>query len=147
MPEAPPKLLVMSRRTTPLSVSALGPLEPSPGKGPAVSSGIEEESEVVLVEVDAAVPPPPPSDELHAARAAAPDPSGEQPEGAPAAHEPRQIVAQPEIMLLHVFIAPSHRRSGSRIGPLAGDGLRRSWEIRENESMGGAWLEQATSTL
>ena len=30
----------MSERTTPDSVSTLGPLEPSPGKGPAVSSGI-----------------------------------------------------------------------------------------------------------
>ena len=39
-PEASPKLLVMSWRTTPLSVSTLGPLEPSPGYGPAVSSGI-----------------------------------------------------------------------------------------------------------
>jgi hypothetical protein len=39
-PEAEPKLDVMSLRTTPLSVSAFGPFEPSPGNGPAVSSGI-----------------------------------------------------------------------------------------------------------
>ena len=35
-----PKLNRMSWRTTPLSVRTLGPLEPSPGEGPAVSSGI-----------------------------------------------------------------------------------------------------------
>ena len=35
-----PKLARMSLRTTPLSVSTLTPLEPSPGNGPAVSSGI-----------------------------------------------------------------------------------------------------------
>ncbi len=39
-PDAEPKLEVMSLRTTPDSVSTLGPLEPSPGYGPAVSSGI-----------------------------------------------------------------------------------------------------------
>ena len=40
----------MSLRTTPLSASAFGPLEPSPGNGPAVSSGIEEaRSSVVAV--------------------------------------------------------------------------------------------------
>ena len=39
-PEAPAKLVVMSLRTTPVSVSTFGPLEPSPGYGPAVSSGI-----------------------------------------------------------------------------------------------------------
>ena len=33
-------LFVMSLRTTPLSASTFGPLEPSPGNGPAVSSGI-----------------------------------------------------------------------------------------------------------
>ena len=40
VPEDAPKLDVMSLRTMPLSVSTLGPLEPSPGNGPAVSSGI-----------------------------------------------------------------------------------------------------------
>lgn len=35
-----PKLRVMSLRTTPLSFSTFTPFEPSPGKGPAVSSGI-----------------------------------------------------------------------------------------------------------
>ena len=34
-----PKLEVMSLRTMPLSVSTFAPLEPSPGYGPAVSSG------------------------------------------------------------------------------------------------------------
>ena len=34
-----PKLDVMSLRTMPLSVSTFAPLEPSPGYGPAVSSG------------------------------------------------------------------------------------------------------------
>ena len=31
VPDASPKLVVMSLRTTPLSVSTFGPLEPSPG--------------------------------------------------------------------------------------------------------------------
>ena len=31
LPVAPPKLLVMSLRTTPLSASTSGPFEPSPG--------------------------------------------------------------------------------------------------------------------
>jgi hypothetical protein len=39
VPDADPKLEVMSFLTIPLSVSTLGPLEPSAGKGPAVSSG------------------------------------------------------------------------------------------------------------
>ena len=39
-PDASPKLFVMSWRTTPLSVRTFGPFEPSPGYGPAVSSGI-----------------------------------------------------------------------------------------------------------
>ena len=38
--DADPKLDVRSERTMPLSVSTLTPLEPSAGKGPAVSSGI-----------------------------------------------------------------------------------------------------------
>src|SRR4249919_2545 len=39
-PEDVPKLLVRSLRTMPLSVSTLTPLDPSPGNGPPVSSGI-----------------------------------------------------------------------------------------------------------
>ena len=39
MPEYGPKLERMSVRTMPLSVRTFGPLEPSPGNGPAVSSG------------------------------------------------------------------------------------------------------------
>ena len=40
VPEYEPKLDRMSRRTIALSVKTFGPFEPSPGKGPAVSSGI-----------------------------------------------------------------------------------------------------------
>src|SRR3954454_9762150 len=40
VPLDPPKLDRMSRRTMPLCSSTSGPLEPSPGNGPAVSSGI-----------------------------------------------------------------------------------------------------------
>src|SRR3954454_5608417 len=40
VPLISPKLDRMSLRTMSLSVSTLGPLEPSPGYGPAVSSGI-----------------------------------------------------------------------------------------------------------
>jgi len=53
----------MSLRTTPLSVSALGPLEPSPGYGPAVSSGISSAAVVALGVEDPESP--------HAARNAA----------------------------------------------------------------------------
>src|SRR3954452_24342749 len=40
VPFAEPKLERMSLRTMPLWVNTLGPFEPSPGYGPAVSSGI-----------------------------------------------------------------------------------------------------------
>jgi hypothetical protein len=75
-PDASPKLLEMSRRTTPLSARTFGPLEPSPGYGPAVSSGISEVVVVVvlllLVVPVAAVDPDPPEldDAPHAASAA-----------------------------------------------------------------------------
>jgi len=38
----------MSLRTMPGWVNTLGPLEPSPGYGPAVSSGISSQVEVVV---------------------------------------------------------------------------------------------------
>ena len=41
-PDAEPKLDRMSLRTTPLWFSRSGPFEPSPGNGPAVSSGIPD---------------------------------------------------------------------------------------------------------
>ena len=45
----------MSLRTMPLSDNALGPLDPSPGNGPAVSSGIGEQlASVAVVSVTAA---------------------------------------------------------------------------------------------
>src|SRR3954447_8851625 len=47
VPLISPKLDRMSLRTMPLSVSTSGPLEPSPGYGPAVSSGISPEAVVV----------------------------------------------------------------------------------------------------
>ena len=40
VPERPAKLERMSLRTTPVWLRTLAPLEPSPGYGPAVSSGI-----------------------------------------------------------------------------------------------------------
>src|SRR5262249_25732005 len=42
-PLAEPMLDLMSLRTTPSWVRTLGPFEPSPGKGPSVSSGIFEQ--------------------------------------------------------------------------------------------------------
>ncbi len=42
IPDAEPKLVVMSLRTMPLCVSTLTPLEPSAGYGPPVSSGISD---------------------------------------------------------------------------------------------------------
>ena len=44
VPEYAPKLERMSARTTPLWLSTSGPFEPSPGNGPAVSSGMTTQS-------------------------------------------------------------------------------------------------------
>src|SRR5256885_2009988 len=92
VPLSEPKLLVRSLRTMPSWVSTFGPFEPSPGYGPAVSSGIASdtstlelamlvlvvvEEEVVddeepeLVDAPAAVLL---SDDEHPMRAAAPTP-------------------------------------------------------------------------
>src|SRR4051794_18826052 len=58
-PLAPPKLERMSLRTIPLWDRALGPLDPSPGYGPAVSSGMTAQlaavAAVVVEVVDGAV--------------------------------------------------------------------------------------------
>src|SRR5690349_1858563 len=52
-----PKLEVMSDRTIPLWFSTLGPLEPSPGNGPAVSSGITAQlASPVVADADAPEP-------------------------------------------------------------------------------------------
>src|SRR3954471_13069842 len=51
-PDAEPKLFVMSLRTMPLSVSTLTPLEPSPGYGPLVSSGISSGDDGVPLALD-----------------------------------------------------------------------------------------------
>jgi hypothetical protein len=83
-PEALPKLFVMSSRTTPLSVRTFGPLDPSPGNGPAVSSGI---SDVVpaddSVSEDVAVPDAPvvvsPSEPPQAATMTEPTPPANSP--------------------------------------------------------------------
>src|SRR3954454_21186905 len=45
----------MSERTTALLLSTFGPLDPSPGKGPAVSSGISLDVLPAVVEPDAVV--------------------------------------------------------------------------------------------
>jgi hypothetical protein len=55
-PLAAPKLEVMSLRTMPLSVSTLGPFDPSAGNGPAVSAGMASSVEVEPVVVDVAPP-------------------------------------------------------------------------------------------
>jgi hypothetical protein len=90
-PDAEPMLERMSLRTTPDSASASGPFEPSPGNGPAVSSGISahavsaEVAEVAEVPDVAEVPEvpgpdvpvasPPELSESQAARIAAPAPA------------------------------------------------------------------------
>ena len=51
-----PKLVRMSLRTMPLSPSASGPLEPSPGYGPAVASGISPPDAPAVAEDDDVVP-------------------------------------------------------------------------------------------
>ncbi|WP_244871067.1 hypothetical protein [Catellatospora sp. IY07-71] len=52
---AAPKLDRMSDRTTPLCSSTSGPFEPSPGYGPAVSSGISPDAAAPVEDV--AAPP------------------------------------------------------------------------------------------
>jgi hypothetical protein len=49
-------LLVMSLRTTPSIANTSGPFDPSPGNGPAVSSGIFVQLLVVAVVVSVAAP-------------------------------------------------------------------------------------------
>src|SRR5215218_9885523 len=68
VPLASPKLDRISLRTMPLSDSTFGPFDPSPGYGPAVSSGISPE-DVDADAVDEDVVVEPVSDLLpHAAR-------------------------------------------------------------------------------
>ena len=57
VPDEPPKLDRMSLRTMPLSVSTFGPFEPSPGKGPFVSSGMTSHSAAAVVAPAVEVPP------------------------------------------------------------------------------------------
>jgi hypothetical protein len=52
VPDEPPKLERMSLRTMPLCSRTSGPLEPSPGYGPAVSSGISPVAVVVPADED-----------------------------------------------------------------------------------------------
>ena len=56
VPLEPPKLDRMSLRTIPLCSSTSGPLEPSPGYGPAVSSGISPDAAADDDEADDAGP-------------------------------------------------------------------------------------------
>ena len=53
-----PKLDVMSLRTMPLSVSTFAPLEPSPGYGPAVSSGSSPLAVSLVSPLSGGAPPP-----------------------------------------------------------------------------------------
>src|SRR6187431_3315204 len=53
-----PKLDVMSWRTTPLWLSRSGPLEPSPGNGPAVSSGMTVQLAAAAADADAVADEP-----------------------------------------------------------------------------------------
>src|SRR5206468_6116664 len=74
-----PKLDRMSLRTTPLWVRTSGPFEPSPGNGPAVSSGITAQSAAAAVDAPLAEP----DDALELADAELPadpllDPAGPQ---------------------------------------------------------------------
>src|SRR5439155_468689 len=102
-----PKLDRMSRRTTPLSVSTSGPFEPSPGYGPAVSSGIA----VVIVEAapdvvvdDAPVPAPAPFFEPHAATIAATPATAEHLEGATAVEDPPQVEREPAVVVMRFVV-------------------------------------------
>src|SRR5262245_28078287 len=68
-----PRVVLMSLRTMPESASAFGPFEPSPGYGPAVSSGMLEQ---LPLPVPASVPPSVPEDAL--------DPPSDPEPGSPA---------------------------------------------------------------
>ena len=119
----------MSRRTMPLSVSTFGPLVPSPGNGPAVSSGIARRArpvpvgEVVVDDEPAAV------DEVvlaaleselllqpHAAATATTRGAAEELQRLAAVHERREVERQPAVVVFDgvlgwVVQAGSHERS------------------------------------
>ena len=124
MPVDEPKLERMSLRTTPLWVSTFGPFEPSPGYGPAVSSGIVDRSPVVvavvggwllslLVPALAAVPaavedvvesPPLPHAASAVARDAGDRAAGEQLQHPPARHHRVQVEREPAIVVVDLVV-------------------------------------------
>ena len=99
VPDASPKLFLMSRRTTPLSVRAFGPLEPSPGYGPAVSSGtspaaVESGGRRGRLAGAGTLGRP-------ARRHGEPDPPGHEPEGPSAIDQQGQVVRESAIVIFH----------------------------------------------
>jgi hypothetical protein len=105
-----PKLLVMSLRTTPLSASTSTPLEPSPGKGPAVSSGI---SSLPGPTVALELPDDPvvvPSSLLHPATVVGQSQAAEDPERTTSADQGGQVVRETLVVVLETVL----------LGPLVG---------------------------
>ena len=90
-----PKLRRMSLRTMPDSARALGPLEPSPGYGPAVSVGISATVAAAAVPVPALRSTAPPT-------VAAPAP--DQTEERPAVAGVLEVVGQPAVMVLELAV-------------------------------------------
>ena len=137
-PLASPKLLVMSERTTPDSASTLGPLEPSPGYGPAVSSGISPSA--TSTDESPPMPPPPSGGAPFGGPPAVPslavdvedgvggapgqggdaDPAEDRQHPAPGEalplDDPGQVVGEPEVVVLELVVGAvvfAHAPSGT----------------------------------
>ena len=86
-----PKLDRMSLRTMPLSARTSGPLEPSPGYGPAVSSGISPRAAAVPVAVAAAEPVDAVEPDVLAPQAASPTVTAPRPSARSICRRPRSV--------------------------------------------------------
>ena len=127
-----PKLEVMSLRTMPLSVSTFAPLEPSPGYGPAVSSGSSPLAVSLVSPLSGGAPPPggrPPGPPRGAPLGAPSEPGvpsefgvgragaegdqagpgesgpGHELQQAPAFQQPGEVVVQPTVVVFQFALA------------------------------------------
>ena len=104
-----PKLERISLRTTPLSARMFGPFEPSPGNGPAVSSGTS--AQLAAVASVAAIPAlsPPGPQPTSGNRPALRPPEPEQLEDAPSVKR-AEVVDEPAVVLLDLVVVVDGRR-------------------------------------
>ena len=109
VPDAEPKLVVMSLRTMPLSVSTLTPFEPSAGNGPPVSSGISAScrrravppvAAVVVAAAVLAVVPGELLDDVPQPASGGEAAHGEELQGPPAAHQRRQVEREAAVVIV-----------------------------------------------